>query len=275
VLIEVFQGGRPRSGGENILVEVAKPVAVRQGIPDYGEHRYQHLSVDGEDLQALLKNADIAMPLCVSAGNTYQFYAEEMNRHSVERLELETALRHALERNELALHYQPKVEAQTGRVTGIECLLRWRHPTFGSVPTDQLVLLAEETGLIVPIGKWALHTACLRARSWAKQGLPEIRMAVNLSVRQFMSAALLDDVIGTLADTGMDPRCIEFEVTESVMMSDPEQAVKLLRDLEAIGVRLTIDDFNRYSSLAYLKRLVACKDRRVCPGIRGRERHRY
>jgi len=118
------------------------------------------------------------------------------------------------------------------------------------------VPLAEETGLIVPIGKWALRTACLQARKWAEQGLPLLRMAVNLSVRQFMSPTLLDDVVGTIAETGMDPRWIELEVTESVMMPEPEQAVKLLRKLKAIGVRLTIDDFGTgYSSLAYLKRL--------------------
>ena len=212
--------------------------------------------VDGEDLRALLKNADIAMYRAKQQGNAYQFYDEQMNRHSVERLELEAALRYALDRNELALHYQPKIETRTGRLTGVECLLRWQHPTIGAVPPDQLVPLAEETGLIVPIGKWALRTACLQARAWAEQGLPLLRMAVNLSARQFMSATLLDDVMGTIAETGTDPRRIELEVTESMMMREPEEAVKLLRKLRAIGVRLTIDDFGTgYSSLAYLKRL--------------------
>ena len=259
VLIEAFEGSDDLARvAEKILVEVAEPMTV------YGREFQITASigvstcpVDGDDLQALLKNADIAMYRAKQQGkNTYQFYAEQMNPHSVERLELEAALRRALERNELTLHYQPKVQARTGRVTGIECLLRWQHPTIGPVPPDQIVPLAEETGLIVPIGKWALRTACLQARKWAEQGLPLLRMAVNLSARQFMSATLLDDVVGTIAETGMDPRWIEFEVTEGVMMPEPEQAVKLLRKLKAIGVRLTIDDFGTgYSSLAYLKRL--------------------
>jgi EAL domain-containing protein (putative c-di-GMP-specific phosphodiesterase class I) len=213
--------------------------------------------VDGEDLRALLKNADIAMYRAKQQGkNTAQYYASGMNPGSVERLELEAALRHALERNELSLYYQPKVEARSGRVTGIECLLRWQHPSVGLVLPDQLVPLAEETGLIVPIGQWALRAACLQAQKWVGQGLPMFRMAVNLSARQFMSATLLEDVAGTIRETGMDPRWIEFEVTESVMLPDPQQAVRLLRNLKAMGVRLTIDDFGTgYSSLAYLKRL--------------------
>jgi diguanylate cyclase (GGDEF)-like protein len=258
VLIEAFQAaGDLTQVAEKILAEVAGSMTV------YGKEFQITASVgistfpaDGEDLQALLKNADIAMYRAKLQGNAYQFYAEQMSAHSVERLELEAALRRALERDELRLHYQPKVDARTGRVTGIECLLRWQHPTLGTVQPDQLVPLAEETGLIVPIGKWALRTACLQSRAWAEQGLPLFRLAVNLSARQFMSATLLVDVIEIIADTGMNPRLIEFEVTESMMMREPEEAVKLLRDLKAIGVRLTIDDFGTgYSSLAYLKRL--------------------
>ena len=258
VLADAFQG---QSGlaqvAENIRVAVAKPMAM------YGKEFEITASigisicpVDGEDLWTLLKNADIAMYRAKQQGNTYQFYADEMNLHSIERLELETALRRALERNELSLHYQPKVEARTERVTGIECLLRWQHPTLGSVPADQVVPLAEETGMIVPIGRWALRTACLQARNLAALGLPPLRMAVNLSARQFMSPTLLDDVADALAETRLDPRWLEFEVTESVMIREPERAVKLLRDLKAMGVSLSIDDFGTgYSSLAYLKRL--------------------
>ena len=259
VLIEAFQDPRDLAQvAEKILVEVAKPMTV------YGKEFQITASigisvspVDGEDLRALLKNADIAMYRAKQQGkNTAQHYASGMNPGSVERLELEAALRHALERNELDLYYQPKVEARSGRVTGIECLLRWQHPNVGLVLPDQLVPLAEETGLIVPIGQWALRAACLQAQKWAGQGLPMFRMAVNLSARQFVSATLLEDVAGTIRETGMDPRWIEFEVTESVMLPDPQQAVKLLRNLKAMGVRLTIDDFGTgYSSLAYLKRL--------------------
>jgi len=258
VLAEAFQGSSGLAQvAENIRVAVAKPMAM------YGKEFEITASigisicpVDGEDLWTLLKNADIAMYRAKQQGNAYQFYAEEMNLHSIERLELETALRRALERNELSLHYQPKVEARTERVTGIECLLRWQHPTLGFVPADQVVPLAEETGMIVPIGRWALRTACLQARNLAALGLPPVRMAVNLSARQFMSPTLLDDVADALAETGLDPRWLEFEVTESVMIREPERAVKLLRDLKAMGISLTIDDFGTgYSSLAYLKRL--------------------
>lgn len=259
VLIETFE--RPADLArlaEKILAEVAEPMTL------YGKEFQITASIgistfpgDGDDLRALLKNADTAMYRAKQQGkNNYQFYSERMDSYSVERFELEAALRHALERNELVLHYQPKVEARTGRITGIESLLRWQHPTLGLLPPDQVIPLAEETGLIVPIGKWALRTACLQVRTWAAQGLPSLRVAVNLSVRQFMSAALLEDVRSTIAQTGMDPRRIELELTESMMMPKPEEAVQVLKQLKAIGVRLTIDDFGTgYSSLAYLKQL--------------------
>ena len=258
VLVEGFQNPRDLTQvAEKVLAEVSGPMVI------YGREFQITASVgistfpaDGGDLRALLKNADTAMYRAKQQGNAYQVYAQQMDSHSVERLELETALRQALERDELRLHYQPKVESRTGRVTGIECLLRWQHPKLGIVLPDQLVPLAEETGLIVPIGKWALRAACQQARAWADQGLPLLRIAVNLSARQFMSPTLLDDVVTTIAETRMSARLIEFEVTESVMMREPEEAVKLLRSLKAIGVRVTIDDFGTgYSSLAYLKRL--------------------
>jgi len=258
VLIEAFQSPADLTQvAEKILAEVAGPMTV------YGKEFQITASIgistfpaDGEDLRALLKNADIAMYRAKQQGNAYRFYAQQMSAHSVERLELEAALRQAQERDELRLHYQPKVDSRTGHVTGIECLLRWQHPALGVVQPDQLVPLAEETGLIVPIGKWALRAACLQSQAWAAQGLPQFRLAVNLSARQFMSATLLEDVRETLADTRTDPRLIEFEVTESMMMREPEEAVKLLRELKSVGVRLTIDDFGTgYSSLAYLKRL--------------------
>jgi len=156
----------------------------------------------------------------------------------------------------LRLFFQPIVRLDDARCVGAEALVRWQHPERGLVAPSEFVALAEETGLIVPIGKWALRTACQQARAWAEQGLPLMRMAVNLSPRQFMSPTLLDDVVTTIGETRMNARLIEFEVTESMMMSEPEEAVKLLRSLKAIGVRLTIDDFGTgYSSLAYLKRL--------------------
>src|SRR5258706_2560467 len=234
VLIEALQErGDLAQVAQKILVQVAKPVT------GYGKEFQITASigisvfpVDGEDLRVLLNNADIAMYRAKQQGkNTTQYYASGMNPGSVERLELEAALRHALERNELSLYYQPKVEARSGRVTGIECLLRWQHPTVGLVLPDQLIPLAEETGLIVPIGQWALRAACLQAQKWVGQGLPMFRMAGNLSARQFMSATLLEDVAGPIRQTGVDPRWRQVQVTESVMLPDPQQAVKLLRNL--------------------------------------------
>jgi diguanylate cyclase (GGDEF)-like protein len=211
---------------------------------------------DSEDLPGLLKNADISMYRAKEQGkNNYQFYSALMNIHTVERLALESGLRRALERKEFLLHYQPKVDIASGRITGIEALVRWRQRATELIPPAQFIALAEETGLIVPIGAWVLETACARNQSWRKQGLPPLRMAVNLSARQFAHENLLPDVARALDETGLDPAALEFEITESMVMRDPEGAVKLLSRLKDMGVYLSIDDFGTgYSSLSYLKR---------------------
>jgi EAL domain-containing protein (putative c-di-GMP-specific phosphodiesterase class I) len=178
-----------------------------------------------------------------------------MNVHTLERLALESDLRHALERDEFRLHYQPKVDIRSGRITGVEALLRWQQPGRALVPPAQFIPLAEETGLIVPIGEWVLKTACLHNKAWLDQGLPRLTVAVNLSARQFTHESLLQDVARTLRDTKLDPASLEFEITESMVMRDPEHAVKLLGGLKAMGICLSIDDFGTgYSSLSYLKR---------------------
>ena len=212
--------------------------------------------VDGSDSQSLLKAADVAMYRAKETGrNNYQYYLPSMNIHTLERLELESDLRRALERGEFFLHYQPKVEVASGLITGVEALLRWRHPIRGLVPPLDFIPLAEETGLIVPIGEWVLATACARTKAWQGRGLPKLSVAVNLSARQFADTMLLAKLTRIIHASGLDPALLELEITESVVMSNGESAVGVLEKLKSIGVQIAIDDFGTgYSSLAYLKR---------------------
>ena len=211
---------------------------------------------DGSDSQALLKAADMAMYRAKDTGrDNYLFYSRSMNVHTVERLALESDLRHALERNEFLLHYQPKVEIATGLITGVEALLRWNHPLRGLVSPMEFIPLAEETGLIVPIGEWVLATACARTKAWQDQGLSKLDVAVNLSARQFADPMLLPKLTRIIRASGLDPSSLELEITESLVMSHGAGAVAVLQKLKSVGVRIAIDDFGTgYSSLAYLKR---------------------
>jgi len=211
---------------------------------------------DGNDSQALLKAADVAMYRAKQMGrNNYQYYLPSMNVHTVERLELESDLSHALERGEFLLHYQPKVEITTGLITGTEALLRWKHPVRGLIPPMDFIPLAEETGLIVPIGEWVLATACAQNKIWHDQGLSKLGIAVNLSARQFADSKLLPKLTRIIQTSGLDPSCLELEITESMVMSHGESAVAVLEELKSIGVQIAIDDFGTgYSSLGYLKR---------------------
>ena len=211
---------------------------------------------DGNDSQALLKAADVAMYRAKASGrNNHLFYSPSMNVHTAERLELESDLRHALERGEFLLHYQPKVEIATGLITGIEALLRWEHPLRGLISPMDFIPIAEETGLIVPIGEWVLATACARNKVWQDQGFGKLSVAVNLSARQFADPMLLPKLTRIIHESGLDPSSLELEITESVVMSHGECAVAALEKLKSIGVLIAIDDFGTgYSSLAYLKR---------------------
>jgi diguanylate cyclase (GGDEF)-like protein len=211
---------------------------------------------DGDDSQALLKAADVAMYRAKAAGrNNYLYYSPSMNVHTVERLELESDLSHALERGEFLLHYQPKVDTMSGRITGTEALLRWKHPLRGLVPPIDFIPLAEETGLIVPIGEWVLATACARTKAWQDEGLSKLSVAVNLSARQFADPLLLPMLSRIIRASGLDPSCLELEITESMVMSYADSAVLVLKSLKTFGVQIAIDDFGTgYSSLAYLKR---------------------
>lgn len=211
---------------------------------------------DGETAAVLLKSADIAMYRAKEQGrNTFQFYAAEQNIHTVERLTLESGLRRALERGQLVLHYQPQVETASGRIVGVEALVRWQHPELGLLPPASFIAIAEETGLIVPIGQWVLHAACATQRAWREAGLAPLRMSVNLSPRQFLHEALTRDIEMIVRASNADAAYLELEITEGMVMQDPERAVSVLRDMRNIGVHIAIDDFGTgHSSLAYLKR---------------------
>ncbi len=211
---------------------------------------------DGEVSSILFQNADVAMYRAKELGrNGFQFYAPEMNTRMLERLELEYELRRALERGELELHYQPQVNLAHGHVVGAEALIRWNHPVAGRISPADFIPLAEETGLIVPIGEWIIDEACRQLKAWQNQGYPNITVAVNLSARQFQQENLADVVAQALRVNGVQAQYLELEVTESAIMVNPEKTIAILGDMKKIGVHISLDDFGTgYSSLNYLKR---------------------
>lgn len=211
---------------------------------------------DAFDVETLLKNADAAMYRAKESGkNNYQFFTPQMNASTHQRLLLETQLRHALDRDELTLYYQPQIHLASGRIVGTEVLLRWHHPKMGMVSPQIFIPLAEETGLIVAIGEWVLHQACLQHQKWRTSGHPILRIAVNLSSRQFKQDNLVKEVVKILENTYMDPNLLELELTESMLMQDADSATKILHQLKEMGIQLAIDDFGTgYSSLSYLRR---------------------
>ncbi len=211
---------------------------------------------DGLDAETLIRNADTAMYQAKENGRqSYQFFTPEMNLRAVKRQAVEEGLRRAVERSEFALVYQPKIDFKTGAISGAEALLRWTHPTLGRVPPADFIPVAEDSGLILQIGRWVLREACEQARAWADAGLSAGTMAVNVSSKEFRHEDFLDGLFEILADTGLDPTSLELEVTESVLMKHTDSAAVVLHALRATGVQIAVDDFGTgYSSLSYLRR---------------------
>ena len=209
----------------------------------------------GADCETLIKNADAAMYCAKADGrNNFRFFDEDINAQAVERLTLESSLRSALVKNQLFLMYQPQMDIATGRITGLEALLRWQHPELGLVPPDRFIRIAENSGLIVAIGEWVLRTACSQARRWQDEGIPAISVAVNVSAVQFRQTGFCDLVRKVLEDTGLNPQCLELELTESLLLANADVTVSVLQELKAMGVTLAIDDFGTgYSSFSYLR----------------------
>lgn len=241
---------------EKILQTIADPYWI-------GEHQFNLTASMGVSLsprdassgEVLIRNADSAMYAAKRSGRPYSYYDVQMSHHLRHTLDLENALRKALENQELSLHYQPKVDLKTGQVNGCEALLRWHHPELGLVSPGQFIPLAEETGLIVPIGSWVIEEACRQSLAWQTAGLPPLRIAVNLSARQLQQGDLATMVNNLLDQTGLDPALLELELTESMLMDDPHRAQLILRELKGLGVALSLDDFGTgFSSLNYLRR---------------------
>jgi diguanylate cyclase (GGDEF)-like protein/PAS domain S-box-containing protein len=258
VLSDIANAEEAAAVAQSILARFEEP------FPLQGELIHVSLSIgisvyptDGLDSEDLLQNAAMAMYRAKQAGGvSYALYDEALGAQASARLAIENGLRKALERNEMEVHYQPQYECHGGKLIGFEALLRWRHPELGLVPPGAFLAVAEETGLIVPIGAWVLRTACRQAQAWRQAGIGHRMMAVNLSARQLQHPDLIEHVTGALAASGLPAHCLELEITESMMMRQIDSCIALMHRLSALGVEFSIDDFGTgYSSLAYLKRM--------------------
>lgn len=258
LLPEIHRSEQAALVAERILTGLERPFLLRDHetfiTPSIGIAVFPQ---DGEDAETLLKNADMAMYCAKRQGrNLYRFYDASLNEAALKRLTMETQLRKAIERNELTLHYQPQLELLRGRICGVEALVRWTNDLLGAVSPLEFIPLAEETGLIIAIGEWVLRTACQQAKDWQRSGIKLTRMAVNVSVLQFVQPNFTGLVAQILADTDLDPAALELEITESLLMKDPDGALLTLQGLKELGVQLAIDDFGTgYSSLSRLKQL--------------------
>ena len=257
LLSEIEQAEDPAITARRMLDAVAEPHSIDQ----HDLHVTTCIGVsvfpdDGLDAETLIKNADIAMYQAKENGRrSYQFFKPAMNIRAVERQSIEEGLRRALERREFTVYYQPKINLKSGEITGAEALIRWAHPQRGNVPPGQFIPVAEDCGLIVPIGHWVLREACMQARTWREAGLPSTTMAVNISAMEFQADNFLDSVFAILDETGFDPASLELELTESVLMKRAESTVSVLRSLRSRGIQVAVDDFGTgYSSLSYLRK---------------------
>ena len=256
ILVGVHAAEGITTVAKKILMLISEPIYIDdQEIYTSGSIGIAVYPMDGDDSHTLLKHADLAMYQAKEQDrNNFQFFSREMNIKVLERMMLENSMRKALEREEFFLVYQPQVDAHTGEITGMEALLRWQHPDLGLLAPDKFIYLAEETGFIIPIGEWVLQTACRQNKAWQLQGLPAVRVAVNLSAKQFGQYHLDEMISSTLMETGLEAEWLELEITESAIMKNAEQNAIILRKLKNMGVSLAIDDFGTgYSSLSYLK----------------------
>ncbi len=257
LLADIKDAREAANTAQRILRALSAPVAVRgQEVFVSGSVGISVYPDDGADAMTLLRSADAAMYLAKRLGkNQYHYFEEELNQQSRERLALETRLRRAIENGEFALHYQPQVDVTSGRLVGVEALLRWTHPEDGAIPPDRFIPVAEQTGLIVPIDQWVLEQACAQINQWRVRSPADLRVAVNLSARHLRNRDLSRFVEASISRSGIPPSCLEVEITESCVMEDVEQAVRILNELAEIGVQIAIDDFGTgYSSLGYIKR---------------------
>jgi diguanylate cyclase (GGDEF)-like protein len=260
ILPDLERPEHARLVADKILKELARPVEIGgheiHVTPSIGISHYPN---DATDVHQLLKHADNAMYQAKDAGrNTVRFFTNDLNFLLSKRLEIETRLRKAIENEEFFLRYQPQVDLDSGRISGMEALIRWNDPQKGEIFPKDFIFVAEELGLIVPIGEWVFRTACQQLKRWEDDGLPPIVVSINISPRQFMSRRLVPTLLAIVRDTGADPRYIELEITETMIMRNVEQSIETLSQLRAVGMRVAVDDFGvGYSSLGQLKRLPA------------------
>lgn len=256
LLEDITSGHTLAETSQRLLDALSNPFVVS------GQNRYLSASVgiscypqDGEDDETLLKNADSAMHRAKQqGGNSYCFFSAELNALALEALTLQNYLRQALDRGEFLLNYQPRVDIASGRITGVEALIRWQHPKLGLIPPTKFIPIAEQTGMIDAIGEWVLRTGCAQQKTWLASALPRFRIAINLSVRQLRRPDLKQRIAAILDETGLDASCLELEITESAVMEDPTRTGYVLKEIRSMGIAIALDDFGtEYSSLGYLK----------------------
>src|SRR6266850_2223012 len=255
-----------RPGDESQLVKIVQSIKKRieRRVFSFKQEFFLTSSIGiglfplhGSTVETLLKNAGAALfEAQECGGNCYRFYTADLNARSLKRFTLENRLGRGLQRRQFTLHYQPQVSNGSWQITGAEALLRWEHPELGLIPPADFIPFAEKNGLIIPIGEWVLRATCLQLKKWHANGFPKLNLAINVSARQFQQPASIDRLVAVLKETGVDPGCLELELTESSLMTNAEQVIKSLVKLKDIGVKLAIDDFGTgFSSLEYLRRL--------------------